>query len=135
LVALAKCAKTWLGLDRALSVATGAACLDKYAVALPATVISSFSGAITGSTRIHRIPEEVGPIGFPGVFDTLSAKLVHRAGFSMAFFSGYSVCATAIGEPDMGLLSQTELIDRDRRICLSVPIPVIMDGTPATATR
>ena len=44
----------------------------------PATVLSSRSGAITGSTRIHRILEEVGSIAFPGVFDTLSAKLAHR---------------------------------------------------------
>jgi len=27
-----KCAKTWLGLDMALSVATGTACLGKYTV-------------------------------------------------------------------------------------------------------
>ena len=94
----------------------------------PATVLSSRSGAIMGSTRIHRILEEVGSIAFPGVFDTLSAKLAHRAGFPMAFVSGYSVAATAIGEPDMGLLTQTELIDRARRICLSVPIPVIVDA-------
>jgi methylisocitrate lyase len=46
----------------------------------------------------------------------------------MAFVSGYSVSAKAIGEPDMGLLTQTELIDRARRICLSVPIPVIVDA-------
>jgi methylisocitrate lyase len=56
------------------------------------------------------------------------AKLAHRAGFPMAFVSGYSVSATAIGEPDMGLRTQTELIDRARRICLSVPIPVIVDA-------
>jgi hypothetical protein len=37
-----------------------------------------------------------------GVFDTLSAKLAHRAGFSMAFVSGYSVSATAIGEKVAG---------------------------------
>jgi 2-methylisocitrate lyase-like PEP mutase family enzyme len=46
----------------------------------------------------------------------------------MAFVSGYSVSATAIGEPDMGLLTQTELTDRARRICLSVPISVIVDA-------
>ena len=81
-----------------------------------------------GTTRIHRILAEVGAIAFPGVFDTLSAKLAHRAGFPMAFVSGYSVAATAIGEPDLGLLTQTEMIDRARRICLSVPIPVIVDA-------
>ena len=30
----------------------------------------------------------------------------------MAFISGYSVAATAIGEPDLGLLTQTEMIER-----------------------
>jgi AAA domain len=34
-----KCAKTWLGLDMALSVATGTACLGKYAVAEPGPVL------------------------------------------------------------------------------------------------
>jgi 2-methylisocitrate lyase-like PEP mutase family enzyme len=81
-----------------------------------------------GGTRIHRILAEVGAIAFPGVFDTLSAKLAHHAGFPMAFVSGYSVAATAIGEPDFGLLTQTEMIDRARRICLSVPIPIIVDA-------
>lgn len=81
-----------------------------------------------GTTRIHRILAEVGSIAFPGVFDTLSAKLAHRVGFPMAFISGYSVAATAIGEPDLGLLTQTEMIDRARRICLSVPFPIIVDA-------
>ena len=79
-------------------------------------------------TRIHRILNEVGALAFPGVFDTLSARIAHRVGFPMAFVSGYSVAATAIGEPDMGLLTQTEMIDRARRICMSVPIPIIVDA-------
>ena len=35
----AKCAKTWLGLDMALSVATGTPCLGKYAVPEPGPVL------------------------------------------------------------------------------------------------
>src|SRR5580692_246595 len=34
-----KCAKTWLGLDMALSVATGTACLGKYSVPEPGPVL------------------------------------------------------------------------------------------------
>src|SRR6516165_4164030 len=34
-----KCAKTWLGLDIALSVATGTACLGKYVVPEPGPVL------------------------------------------------------------------------------------------------
>ena len=80
------------------------------------------------NTRVHRILEQVGTLAFAGVFDTLSAKLAQRVGFPMAFVSGYSVAATAIGEPDMGLLTQTEITDRARRICMSVNIPIIVDA-------
>src|SRR4051794_9225769 len=79
-------------------------------------------------TRIQRILNEVGSLAFPGVFDTLSAKGAQRVGFPMAFVSGYSVAAPAIGEPDLGLLTQTEMIDRARRICMSVKIPIIVDA-------
>jgi 2-methylisocitrate lyase-like PEP mutase family enzyme len=80
------------------------------------------------ATRIHRILDQVGSIAFAGVYDTLSAKLARQVGFPMAFISGYSVAATAIGEPDLGLLTQTEMIERARRICGSVDIPIIVDA-------
>ncbi len=79
-------------------------------------------------TSIHRILAEVGPTAFAGIYDTLSAKLAQQAGFPLAFVSGYSVAATMIGEPDLGLLTQSEMIDRARRICGSVSIPVIVDA-------
>nr|VFK80705.1 MAG: 2-Methylisocitrate lyase, PEP mutase family [Candidatus Kentron sp. SD] len=80
------------------------------------------------STRIHRILDRVGALSFPGVYDTLSAKIAERVGFPMAFVSGYAVSATAIGEPDFGLLTQTEIVERARLICASVDIPVIVDA-------
>ena len=81
-----------------------------------------------GTTRIQCILDEVGSIAFPGVYDTLSAKVVERVGFPMAFISGYCVAATAIGEPDLGLLTQTEIVERARRVCGSVRIPIIVDA-------
>jgi methylisocitrate lyase len=92
------------------------------------------------TTRIARILDEVGSLAFPGVFDTLSARLAERVGFPMAFVSGYSVAATAIGEPDMGLLTQTEMVERARHICASVAIPIIVDadtgyGNPLNVCR
>lgn len=79
-------------------------------------------------TRIAKVLDEVGSIAFPGVYDTLSARIAERVGFPMAFVSGYSVAATAIGEPDMGLLTQTEMGERARQICTSVAIPIIVDA-------
>ena len=80
------------------------------------------------TTRVGQILDEVGSLAFPGVFDTLSAKIAERVGFPMAFVSGYCVAATAIGEPDMGLLTQTEMVERARQICASVEIPIIVDA-------
>jgi methylisocitrate lyase len=91
-------------------------------------------------TRVEAILERHGAIVFPGVYDTLSAKLAERAGFPMAFISGYSVAATAIGEPDLGLLTQSEIIDQARRVCGSIKIPIIVDadtgyGNPLNVIR
>jgi 2,3-dimethylmalate lyase len=91
-------------------------------------------------TRVQTILDRHGAVVFPGVYDTLSAKLAERAGFPMAFISGYSVSATAIGEPDLGLLTQTEIVERARRVCKSVSIPIIVDadtgyGNPLNVIR
>ena len=80
------------------------------------------------TTRIQEILDDVGSLAFPGVYDTLSAKIAERVGFPIGFISGYSVAATTIGEPDLGLLTQTEMIGRARHICQSVNIPVIVDA-------
>jgi 2-methylisocitrate lyase-like PEP mutase family enzyme len=36
----------------------------------------------------------------PGVYDELSARIANQAGFEIIFISGYSLSATALGEPD-----------------------------------
>ncbi|HEV8378818.1 MAG TPA: isocitrate lyase/PEP mutase family protein [Tepidisphaeraceae bacterium] len=92
------------------------------------------------NTRVHRVLEQFGSIVFPGVYDTLSARIVQRVGFPMSFISGYSVAAAGIGEPDLGLLTQTEIVERARRVCGSVKIPIIVDadtgyGNPLNVIR
>jgi 2-methylisocitrate lyase-like PEP mutase family enzyme len=96
--------------------------------------------SIASKTRVGRILDSVGSIVFPGVYDTLSAKIVERVGFPMSFISGYSVAATSIGEPDLGLLTQTEIVAQARRVCGSVKIPIIVDadtgyGNPLNVIR
>ncbi len=63
-----------------------------------------------------------------GVYDALSARLAERAGFRSVVLSGYGVAASALGEPDLGLLTQSEILDVARRVCRAVDIPVIVDG-------
>jgi len=64
----------------------------------------------------------------PGVFDALSAKIAARAGFEVIFITGYSVSATLLGEPDFGLLTQTEVVNAAQRVCSVVDTPVIVDA-------
>lgn len=63
-----------------------------------------------------------------GIWDALSAKLAERAGFHSVVLSGYAVSASYLGEPDFGLLTQSEILDVARRVCRAVKIPVIVDG-------
>lgn len=57
----------------------------------------------------------------PGVWDPLSALLAAQAGFPAMFVSGYCVAGTALGRPDIGLLTQDAMADIARRICAVVP--------------
>jgi len=63
-----------------------------------------------------------------GVWDALSARLAERAGFELLFVSGFAVAGTQLGEPDFGLLTQTEVLDAARRVVRAVRVPVIVDG-------
>ena len=58
----------------------------------------------------------------------LSAKLAERAGFNSLVVSGYAVAASYLGEPDFGILTQTEILDVARRVIRAVNIPVVVDG-------
>ncbi|HWO41646.1 MAG TPA: isocitrate lyase/PEP mutase family protein [Candidatus Eisenbacteria bacterium] len=78
--------------------------------------------------RIRRHLEEQRRILMPGVFDALSAKIASRAGFEVIFITGYSLSATLLGEPDFGLLTQTEMLSAARRVCAVTDIPVIVDA-------
>ena len=64
----------------------------------------------------------------PGVFDALSAKIAERAGFPAVVLTGYGVAASHLGEPDVGLLTQTEVLDTARRVVSAVKIGIIVDG-------
>jgi 2-methylisocitrate lyase-like PEP mutase family enzyme len=63
----------------------------------------------------------------PGVFDGLSARLVELAGFSVVYGSGGAV-SRAVGLPDIGLLSLTEVTERMSRIVDATDLPVIADA-------
>jgi len=68
------------------------------------------------------------PLVMGGFYDGVSARLVAKAGFPLAFMGGYAVAASLLGEPDIGLLGQAEMADAARRLCRLVPSPVLVDA-------
>src|SRR5688572_30291412 len=80
------------------------------------------------SASLRRLLAEPGLLVTPSCFDALSAKLIERAGFKLAFMSGFAVSAARLGLPDTGLISFGEMIDTGRNLCAAVTIPVIGDG-------
>mmetsp|Transcript_16218 Transcript_16218/g.24348 ORF Transcript_16218/g.24348 Transcript_16218/m.24348 type:complete len:347 (+) Transcript_16218:61-1101(+) len=63
----------------------------------------------------------------PGVYDCVSAKLCEQAGFEVIYTSGFSISASLLGMPDIGLMTATENIETIGRIAGSVSMPVIAD--------
>jgi len=64
----------------------------------------------------------------PGAYDALSARLVARAGFPAIYMTGFGATAARIGQPDIGLLTQTEMTTHARDMVRAVNIPVIADA-------
>lgn len=64
----------------------------------------------------------------PGVFDALSARIACEVGFDVIFISGYSVSATALGEPDFGYVTLPDICEAARRVCAVSSVPVIVDA-------
>lgn len=48
----------------------------------------------------------------PGAYDALSARLVAQAGFSAAYMTGFGTAASTLGQPDVGLVTMSEMVNR-----------------------
>jgi methylisocitrate lyase len=80
------------------------------------------------ATLVREVLAQHGQLIMPGVYDALSAKIAARSGFEVIFVTGYSLSATLLGEPDFGVLTQTEVVGAAQRICSVVDTPVIVDA-------
>ena len=70
---------------------------------------------------------EKGILSRPCAYDALSAVLIERAGFKVIGTTGYGISASLIGQPDIGLVDFSAMLERVRTIIGSVNIPVDVD--------
>ena len=64
----------------------------------------------------------------PGVFELISALIADRMGFKALYVTGYGTVASALGLPDAGLASYSQMIDRIGRIAEMTTTPIIADA-------
>ena len=82
----------------------------------------------SAAAELRALLRRPGLLVVPTCHDALTARLIERAGFPLAFMGGFAVSAARLGLPDTGLISYGEMVDQGRCICGAVSIPVIGDG-------
>jgi 2-methylisocitrate lyase-like PEP mutase family enzyme len=80
------------------------------------------------SPALRQEIESGGFITAPGVFELISALIADRMGFKALYVTGYGTVASALGLPDAGLASYSQMIDRIGRIAEMTKTPIIADA-------
>lgn len=77
----------------------------------------------------------------PGAYDALSARLIAQAGFPIVYMTGFGTAASVLGQPDIGLLTMSEMVSRAAALAAVVgDLPLIADadtgyGNPINVRR
>ena len=63
----------------------------------------------------------------PFCYDAFTAKIAESVGFPLVYVSGFGT-AMARGYPDVGLITQTEIVENARYVAAAVEVPVLADA-------
>jgi isocitrate lyase len=63
-----------------------------------------------------------------GIHNPMQAMIAEKAGFDLVLMGGYDVSVAFLGLPDVGLITETEMVTNARNIAKAVDIPVIADA-------
>lgn len=80
-----------------------------------------------GNARRLRELLAAGFVQLPACFSPLTAQIAQHVGFEAIYMSGGATSMVA-GLPDVGLSTQTEMVDALRRITAAVQVPVVVDA-------
>ncbi len=78
--------------------------------------------------KLRELLNSGSPVLAPGCHDGLSARLIEQAGFDVVYAGGFAAEASTLGRPDVGLMTETEMIAHAVGIVQTVSIPVIADA-------
>jgi len=78
--------------------------------------------------KLRELMKSEGCIICPGVFDGISTHLANAAGFSALYLAGSGTSGSAIGEPDLSVITADELADAARIMVGVSNVPIIADA-------
>jgi methylisocitrate lyase len=78
--------------------------------------------------KLRELLDQPGIIRAPGAFDAWSARLVQMSGFPAVYMTGYGASASVLGQPDIGLMSMTEMATNAKNMASAIDVPLIADG-------
>src|SRR5437868_11135939 len=65
----------------------------------------------------------------PGsVYDAISIRIAQDLGFEVGMFGGSVASLAVLGDPDVALITLTELAEQMRRMSRAAPLPVLVDA-------
>lgn len=80
------------------------------------------------STKMRQLFQTGKMIVAPGAHDALTAKIIGKTGFDAVYMTGYGQAASHLGNPDVGLLTMSEMVARASAIVEAAGVPVIADA-------
>ncbi len=80
------------------------------------------------SSSMRGVLAREGCLVLPGVYDGISARMADSMGFDALYMTGFGAVASALGLPDAGLATYTDMLDRVRCVAGAVRAPFIADG-------
>ncbi len=103
-------------------------------------VMDLLHGPVRPTARLRELLARPEPLLAAGAYDALSARMVEAAGFDAVYLTGFGASASLLGRPDIGLLTQTEMVGQVARLAAAVGVPVIADadtgyGNPLNVIR
>jgi 2-methylisocitrate lyase-like PEP mutase family enzyme len=85
----------------------------------------------THSAKRKALKQKLHGDGFvvaPGIFDMISVRLADQMNFDCLYMTGFGTVASYLGEPDAGLATYSDMVNRVAAFCGASNTPMVCDG-------
>ncbi|MEF9604000.1 isocitrate lyase/PEP mutase family protein [Paracoccus sp. PXZ] len=82
---------------------------------------------MSNARALRRVFDEQKTVVVPGAYDAFSALLAQNAGFPVVYLGGFSISASATGQPDWGIATMNDMLNVATNAVNVVDIPAICD--------